>query len=179
MTRRVSPIEFSANRHFGAAGLNMSALLEGLAILALLSTLAMLGLTSWQRSEPQVGGGVQLLTTDLLWVRSEAIRLNTPIRVTFNTETDSYRVVYEGTHESAAPHLLFERALKRDFPLVKLVTADQVTTQTVLFDNRGVPKGLGSAVKIEVASVNTSFKSCVFVQPKGRVTYSRTCAPSS
>lgn len=177
MTRRVSPVEFSANRHFGAAGLNTSALLEGLAILALLGTLALLGLTGWQRSEPQVGGGVQLLTTDLLWVRSEAIRLNTPIRVTFDTDTNSYRVAYENS-VGAAPQLMFERTLKRDFPLIKLVN-EPASTQTVLFDSRGVPQGLDAAVKIEVASVDASFKSCVFVQPKGRVTYSRTCAPSS
>lgn len=178
MTRRVSPIEFSTNRHFGAAGLNTSALLEGLAILALLGTLALLGLTGWQRSEPQVGGGVQLLTTDLLWVRSEAIRLDTPIRVTFDTDTNGYRVAYESSDEGAAPQLIFERALKRDFPLIKLVN-EPASTQTVLFDSRGVPQGLDAAVKIEVASVDASFKSCVFVQPKGRVTYSRTCAPTS
>ena len=178
MTRRVSPLEFSANRPFGSAGLNTSALLEWTAILALLGTLAVLGVTGWQRSEPQVGNGVQLLTADLLWVRSEAIRLNTPIRVTFDVATDSYRVAYEGADASAAPQLIFERALKRDFPLVKLVNKN-AATQTVLFDSRGVPEGLAAAVKIEVASVDSSFTSCVFVQPKGRVTYSRSCAPTS
>ena len=148
--------------------------LELLATLALLGLLGGLGVSNLQRDKPQVGGSLQLLTSDLLWARSEAVRSNTPVRVVFSATSDSYRVVYEASGRS--PQLILERDLSSAFPLVKLVHPSQAAAQTILFDARGVPQNF-SAAKIELASSrDATFKRCLFVEPSGLLTYSRTCA---
>ena len=178
MTRRVLSVEFVARRRFKPAftlsGFNI---LELLATLALLGMLGGLGVSNLQRDQPQVGGSVQVLTADLLWARSEAIRLHSPIRVTFSATSNSYRVVYETLEGGRTPQLAFERDLNRDFPLARLVNPDHAATQSLLFDARGVPQGLRSAARIEVASsLDATFKKCIVIEPKGLLTYKETCA---
>ncbi len=175
MTRRVLPIDFVARRSFRTPALSGFVVLEWLATLALLGSLAAVGVNTLHRDEPQVAGSVQLLAADLLWARSEAVRLETPVRVTFSAASNSYRVTFDPGDRP--PRLAFERSLNRDFPLASLVGADPALTQTLLFDSRGLPQGLQTAAKIEVASsLDPSFKRCLFVGPRGLLTYNETCA---
>lgn len=177
MTRRI-PVAFGAPRRTWVyPTLSNSTILEVLATLALLGLLGGLGVSNLQRAEPQVGSGIQILASDLLWARSEAVRLRTPIRVTFSAATNSYRVTYESLEGDRELKIAFERDLSRDFPLIKLVEPGHATPQTVLFDARGTPRGLRSAAKIEIASsLDSGLRRCIFLEPKGLVTYSQTCA---
>ncbi len=180
MTRRVlplSPTEFVARRPLVAPNVSGFVVLELLATICLLGSLGAVGLSNLHRDKPQVGGSLQLLAADLLWARSEAIRLDTPVRVTYSATTNSYRVAYEG--DDSTSYVAFERDLKRDFPLARLVptASTDAATQTFLFDARGVPQGLQTAAKVEIASsLDPTFKRCLFINPKGLITANETCS---
>lgn len=175
MTRRVLPVEFVARRPFEVPVLSGFNLLELLATLALLGSLLGVSVSSWQRDKPQVGAGVQTLAADLLWARSEAVRLHTPVRVTFDAASARYRVTYENTN--GKPQVALERDLKRHFPLVDLAAPGRDAAPSFLFDARGAVTGSRSTLKLEVgSSLDATFRSCVFVEPKGLITYSQTCA---
>lgn len=162
MTRRI-PVAFGAPRRTWVyPTLSSSTILEVLATLALLGLLGGMGVSTLQRAEPQVGSGIQTLASDLLWARSEAIRLRTPIRVTFNAATNSYQGVYESLEGDRAPKIAFERDLSRDFPLIKLVESGHATLKTVLFDARGTPQALRSATKSKLLPVRTQTLEGVF-----------------
>ena len=114
---------------------------EFVIVFAILSLLGSIGFVNIRRDKPQVNETARIIASDLLWARSEAIRRNTNITVSFDVATDKYHITtqFEAEGETSSKALL-NRNLTDDFPLADIVAIDFSGGSTVVFDSRGLPR---------------------------------------
>lgn len=163
-------------------------LLELLIVIAIIGIISAVGLPNLRRDTPQVRDAARVITADLNRVRSEAIRLNTSVGVTFNPSQGSYRAHLVNSQGTAVPNDgvnsdiifvgvaangdIFQRALTTEFPQAALPSTT-FTNNTFWFDVRGLPRnsggGFGAGTIVLTSKRDTSYKINVTVAAQGRI----------
>jgi prepilin-type N-terminal cleavage/methylation domain-containing protein len=120
-------------------------LLELLIVIAIVSTLSVLGITNLPRGKFQVDEASRIVAGDLLRARTEAIKLNVPVVLSFNLASGSYTIFPDADRNWQADNgkLLLTRRIKADFPLVSF-TGTAFANARTKFDVRGLPNLAGS-----------------------------------
>ncbi len=159
-------------------------LLEMLIVITIVGILAALGLTNLRRDTPQVRDAARVLMADINRARSEAIRLNTTVGVTFDPGQGSYRAFLMGAGNTAIPNdgsvtgsaysgvaangVIFQRVLTAEFPLAVLASTNY-SNNTLSFDVRGLPLGFNNGTIILRSRRDTSYGLKVIIAAAGRV----------
>jgi prepilin-type N-terminal cleavage/methylation domain-containing protein len=145
-------------------GLSMLELIVVVAILGVLSTV---GLLNIRRDTPQVREATRILAADLMRTRTEAIRLNTPVTLSVNKDTDSYTMFIDSDCNHAADAgttALMQRTVTGDFPL-----ADITTTFAICFDVRGLPNGNANGSINVISKQDSSYALSVAIRSQGKI----------
>jgi len=114
---------------------------EFVIVFAILGILGSIGFVNIRRDKPQVNETARIIASDLLWARSEAIRRNTNVAVSFDVATDKYQITTQlGTEGATSTKALLNRNLTNDFPLADIIAIDFSSDSTVVFDSQGLPR---------------------------------------
>jgi prepilin-type N-terminal cleavage/methylation domain-containing protein len=145
-------------------------LLELLVVIAIIGTLSAVGISNLPRDKIQVREATRVITADINRARSEAIRLNTKLGLTFDLANDRYTLYRDDEPEDWAPDdgaNILERRISNDFPLVDLTSASFSSGPNIRFDVRGLPNWPGT---ITVASRGRSDASLdIVMEIQGRL----------
>lgn len=152
-------------------------LIEILVVISLMGILVSVGAASIDRRPLQVREATSVLAADVQRARTEAIRINTPVRIFFDVAADSYRVeadvLCDGVPDrdldddgvdDLASAVIFSRDVGSYFPRVNLASTD-ATGDAIWFDPRGIPRTSGCS--------NLSAPVTVAFQAKGDAAIAR------
>lgn len=145
-------------------------LIELLVVIAIIGILSAIGFINLPRDKFQVREASRVISADILRARSEAIRLNTWVGMTFDLTTSSYAIFQDEDKDWAADDGVFilQRRLSSEFPLVAITAAGfQLGASRVRFDVRGLPNWNGT-VKLESRG-QSSYTLDVVMALQGRV----------
>ncbi len=140
----------------------------------LLATVVFALFTLWlnlREDAPQVNESARVIATDLLWARSEAVRLGGSVTLSFSG--DAYEVSRRSSEESE-PEVLLRRDLSRSFPLVGV--APSLLGGSVTFDVRGLSAFQQAGVIALTSVQDSSFQRCVRLSSEGQVSFEAVCA---
>lgn len=153
-------------------------LLELLIVITIIGIISAVGLPNLRRDTPQVRDAARVITADLNRVRSEAIRLNTPVGITFVPGSGSYQAYIDANRDGTSDDgsVIFQRLLAVEFPFAVL-TSTNLTNNRLWFDVRGLPRnsggGFGAGTIVLTSKRDTSYKIDVTVASQGRIEWKR------
>jgi prepilin-type N-terminal cleavage/methylation domain-containing protein len=144
-------------------------LIELLVVIAIIGILSAVGIINLPRDKIQVREATRVITADINRARSEAIRLNVPLGLSFSTVNDSYVLYRDENLDWVADDgvNILQRRISTEFPLADLSDATFTAGSRVRFDVRGLPSGLGGSVT--VASRGRSYALQVVMASQGRL----------
>lgn len=144
-------------------------LIELLVVIAIIGILSAVGIVNLPRDKIQVREATRVITADINRARSEAIRLNTKLGLTFDLANDRYTLYRDDNEDWVSDDgtSILERRISADFPLADLSDATFTAGSRVRFDVRGLPSGLGGSVT--VTSRGQSYSLKVVMASQGRL----------
>ncbi len=145
-------------------------LLELLVVITIIGILSAVGIVNLPRDKFQVREASRVISADILRARSEAIRLNRKVGVTFDLSGNRYFIYIDDEPRDGIPDdgvYILERRLSSEFPLASLTAANFSGATRFWFDVRGLPIGWGSATVSSKGSSNYRLK--VDMASQGRV----------
>lgn len=122
-------------------------LIELIIVLAIIGILASIGFVNLRRDKPQVNESARIIAADMLWARSEAIRRNASVTLTFDVDAENYVITTDvESGGSTTTKTILTRNLNNDFPLADLTSASFSSSgaRSVNFDPRGLPRAVGA-----------------------------------
>lgn len=147
-------------------------LLELLVVVAVVAVLGTLGIVNLPRDRIQVREAARVITADINRARSEAIRLNTRVELSFNTGTDCYTLSETEDQDDnvlATAREVQERCISAEFPLADVSAAVFANAAKVSFDSRGLPSGsMGGTITVR-SRRNTAYTQQIIMASQGRV----------
>lgn len=143
-------------------------LLELLVVIAIIGILSTIGIVNLPRDRIQVREATRIITADINRARSEAIRLNAPVSLSFDLTGSSYTLYQDENKDWVADGgvFLLNRRLSSEFPLAGLASST-FTNHRVRFDVRGLPSADGT---ITISSKgHSTYKLDVVMASQGRL----------
>lgn len=147
-------------------------LIELLVVIAIIGILSAIGFGNLPRDKIQVREATRVITADINRARSEAIRLNIELGLTFDLANDRYTLYRDAAPEDWVADdgiNILERRISNDFPLVDLTDAAFSSGPRVRFDVRGLPDWSGSVTVGSRGRTDASLRIVMEIQGRLRV----------
>lgn len=122
---------------------------------------------------PQVNESARVIATDLIFARSEAVRLGREVTLSFSP--NAYELSY--LDDAQAPVVLRRRAFDEAFPLVRVAAALSDDASRITFGAGGLPKGAQQGVIAVRSAEDAAFARCVELTSDGGVSFEASCTP--
>lgn len=141
-------------------------------LLGTLAIAAAVVLLNLRDDAPQVNDSARVLALDLLFARSEAVRLGQTLSLSFASDGLEYQLSLRGEDDGETP--LLRREVVRLYPLVEVMPVVASGDAVVHFGPNGQAEGALFAFR---SVQDERFSRCIRLESSGRVSFEADCPP--